>query len=106
MAVCVEDGLLIPGAKWCSPWAEVVRPHQAALGSGPLEKRRLAKLAPIETDFRPVRCTTTCNKLHPPSRARPWAPHPLSIVSSSAENTFPARPFVTLAFVRWGGLAF
>lgn len=49
------------------------------------------KEAPIETDFRPVhatvRCTTTCDELHPPSTLGPAS---LSVVSSAAENTSPA----------------
>lgn len=100
------------GHRWCSRWAEVVRPHQAAMASGPLERRRLVKVAPIETDFRPVHATVKLHSrhydlrratlVHPPSTL---GPAPLSVVSSSAENTSPAGPFVTLAFVRGSGLA-
>lgn len=70
---------IFQGPRWCSQWVEVVRPHQAAIASGPLEKRRLVKVAPIETDFRAVhatvRCTMTCDEPHPPSTlARPPPP--------------------------------
>lgn len=42
--VCVEEDSLVyifQGRRWCSQWAEVVRPHLAAMALRPLERRRL-----------------------------------------------------------------
>lgn len=49
---------------------------------------------------------TTCNEPHSSSTLARLSPAPLSLVSSSAENTsLQLEPFVTLAFVRGSGLA-
>lgn len=68
-------------------------PPPSCNGLRPLERRRLV----MHYDLR--RATV----VHPPSTLGP-AP-PLSVVCPSAENTSPAGPFVTLAFVLGSGLA-